>query len=76
MSSIGTRFRNGRLARLIRGMPAGHDTPRTEQSQDNTPYWLLWISAAVASVLCAAAFVLWGITGASTLFDMIVAFCT
>jgi len=27
-------------------------------------------------VLCVVAFVLWGINGASTLFDMIVALCT
>jgi hypothetical protein len=41
-----------------------------------TPYWLLWSTGIVASVLALAAFVLWGINGASALFDMIVAFCT
>ena len=42
----------------------------------NTPYWLLWSTGIVAFVLCIVAFVLWGFGGASTLFDMIVAFCT
>jgi hypothetical protein len=41
-----------------------------------TPYFLLWSTGIVAVVLCVAAFVLWGINGASTLFDMIVALCT
>ena len=76
MSAIGTRIRNGRFARLFRGVPAGHVTPRAEPSPDTTPYWLLWSTGIVAFVLCAAAFVLWGFGGASTLFDMIVAFCT
>jgi hypothetical protein len=30
----------------------------------------------ITFVLCIVAFVLWGTNGASTLFDMIVAFCT
>jgi hypothetical protein len=42
----------------------------------NTPYWLLWSTGIVAFLLGVAAFVLWGTGGASTLFDMIVAFCT
>jgi hypothetical protein len=41
-----------------------------------TPYWLLWSTGMIATVLGIAAFVLWGFNGASTLFDMIVAFCT
>ena len=48
----------------------------TEASPANTPYWLLWSTGIIASVLCIAAFVLWGINGAGTLFDMIVALCT
>ena len=47
-----------------------------QPSVTNTPYWLLWSTGIVAFVLCIAAFVLWGINGANTLFDMIVAFCT
>ena len=76
MNSMGTRFRNGRLARLLRGTPAGHVTSRAEPLPDNTPYWLLWSTGIVAFVLGIVAFVLWGFGGASTLFDMIVAFCT
>jgi len=41
-----------------------------------TPYWLLWSTGIVAVVLSIVAFLLWGINGASTLFDMIVALCT
>lgn len=41
-----------------------------------TPYALLWSTGIVALVLSAVAFVLWGTSGASTLFDMIVALCT
>ena len=67
MSDTRTRVRNGRAARLVR-------SPRAEQPAD-TPYWLLWSTGIVAFVLCAVAFVLWGINGASTLFDMIVALC-
>ena len=41
-----------------------------------TPYRLLWSTGIVAGVLGIVAFVLWGINGTGTLFDMIVAFCT
>ena len=76
MSAIRTRIRNGRIAKLFR---SAHDAPipqDAEPSATNTPYWLLWSTGIVAFVLCIIAFVLWGIGGASTLFDMIVAFCT
>jgi hypothetical protein len=76
MSTIGTRIRNGRIARLFRGSRAEQISPSAEPSPANTPYWLLWSTGIVAFVLCIVAFVLWGINGASTLFDMIVAFCT
>jgi hypothetical protein len=72
MSTIGTRIRNGRIARLLRSTQAAGAEP----SPANTPYWLLWSTGIVAFVLCVVAFVLWGINGANTLFDMIVAFCT
>ncbi len=74
MSTIGTRIRNGRIARLLRSTQAEQISP--QPSPANTPYWLLWSTGIVAFVLCIVAFVLWGINGASTLFDMIVAFCT
>ena len=41
-----------------------------------TPYWLLWSVGVAGVVLCIAAFVLWGVAGATTLFDMIVALCS
>ena len=76
MSTIGTRIRNGHLARFFRRTRAEQMSLATEASPADTPYWLLWSTGIVASVLCIAAFVLWGINGASTLFDMIVALCT
>ena len=76
MSPMGTRIRNGRMARLFRRTHAGQIGPGAEPSPANTPYWLLWSTGTVAFVLCIVAFALWGINGASTLFDMIVAFCT
>ena len=76
MSAIGTRIRNGRFARLRPGARLPGRYTRAEPSPDNTPYWLLWSTGIVAFVLCIVAFVLWGFSGASTLFDMIVAFCT
>jgi hypothetical protein len=39
-------------------------------------YRLLWSAGIAAFVLGLAAFVLWGLSGAGTLFDMIAAFCT
>ena len=41
-----------------------------------TPYWLLWSTGIIAVVLGIGAFLLWGLNGAGTLFDMIVALCT
>jgi len=76
MSAIGTRIRNGRIAGLLRNVHAEPIRQDAEPSDTNTPYWLLWSTGIVAFVLCIVAFVLWGIGGASTLFDMIVAFCT
>ena len=40
-----------------------------------TPHRLLWSVGVTAFVLGLVAFVLWGINGAGTLFDMIAAFC-
>jgi hypothetical protein len=42
----------------------------------DTPYRLLWFTGIVSVGLCLAAFALWGLNGAGTLFDMIAAFCT
>jgi hypothetical protein len=53
--------------------PSG--STRDEAPHADTPYRLLWCSGIIAFVLCISAFFLWGISGAGTLFDMIVAFC-
>jgi hypothetical protein len=76
MSTIGTRIRDGRVARRARNTRAEQISTAAEQSPAGTPYRLLWSAGIVAFVLCVVAFVLWGINGASTLFDMIVALCT
>ncbi len=76
MNAIGTRIRNGHIPRFFRRARAEEISFVTEASPADTPYWLLWSTGIVASVLCIAAFVLWGVNGASTLFDMIVVLCT
>jgi hypothetical protein len=76
MSPIGTPSRDGRVARRARNTPAEQISAAAERSPADTPYRLLWSTGIVAFVLCVVAFVLWGINGASTLFDMIVALCT
>ena len=48
---------------------------RDEAPHADTPYRLLWSSGIITLVLCVIAFLLWGISGAGTLFDMIVALC-
>jgi hypothetical protein len=48
---------------------------RDEALHADTPYRLLWSSGIIAFVLSAIAFLLWGISGTGTLFDMIVALC-
>jgi hypothetical protein len=53
--------------------PSG--STRDEAPHPDTPYRLLWSSGIIAFVLCIIAFLWWGISGAGTLFDMIVALC-
>jgi hypothetical protein len=76
MSAIGGRIRDGRVARLARNPRAEQMRRAAEPSPAHTPYRLLWSTGIVAFVLGVAAFVLWGLNGASTLFDMIVVLCT
>jgi len=76
MSTTGTRIRNGRVARLVHNTRAEQISPAAEPSPANTPYRLLWSTGIIAFVLGIVAFVLWGINGAGTLFDMIVTLCT
>jgi hypothetical protein len=66
------RNRNGDCARHIANARAGRDV---QASSTHTPYWLLWSTAIIALAIGAVAFLLWGVNGASTLFDMILAFC-
>jgi hypothetical protein len=76
MSAIGARIRDGRVARLARTLRAEQMSPAAEPSPAHTPYRLLWSTGIVALLLGVAAFALWGLNGAGTLFDMIAAFCT
>ena len=69
------RLRNGRGTPLARNLLAEQIGPAATPSLDNTPYRLLWWTGIVAVVLGIAAFVLWGLYGAGTLFDMMVALC-
>jgi hypothetical protein len=56
--------------------PSGARTTGGEAAPPaTTPYRLLWSTAIVAAVLSIAAFVLWGVAGAATLLDTIVALC-
>ena len=76
MSTIGTRIRNGRVAQLVRNTRAEKISRAAELSRADTPYRLLWSTGIIVFLLCIVSFVLWGINGANTLFDMIVALCT
>jgi len=76
MSARGAHIHNGRWRGLFRIADAPPTDDRAASPQARPPYWLLWSTGAVAFVLAAVAFVLWGLTGAATLLDMIVAFCT
>jgi hypothetical protein len=75
MSTAGARTRCCRAARLVPNRRAEQIGPAAESSS-NTPYRLLWSTGIIAFVLSVVAFVLWGINGAGTLFDMMVALCT
>jgi hypothetical protein len=44
-------------------------------SSGTAPRRLLWSVGVAAFVLATCAFVLWGVNGAGTLFDMIAAVC-
>ena len=47
-----------------------------QPSSGAPPRRLLWSVGVAAFVLGISAFVLWGVNGAGTLFDMIAAFCS
>src|SRR5262249_27576988 len=69
MSTIGTELPKNRRSRA-------ELSPMAEPSPVDAPSLLLWSTGVVAFGLCMVAFVLWGMTGTRTLFDMIVALCT
>jgi hypothetical protein len=76
MSTSETRVSNSRSIPLVRITGTERITSAADPSPANTPYWLLWSTGVIAFVLGILAFVLWGINGAGTLFDMMVALCT
>ena len=76
MSTIGTRLRNGRVTPLARNSRAERIRLSAAPTLDNTPYRLLWSTGIVAVVLGIAAFVLWGLYGPGTLFDMMITLCS
>jgi hypothetical protein len=76
MSPIGHSIRQGRVARRVRNARTEAIGPAAAPSHAGTSYWLLWLTGTIAFVLCILAFALWGINGASTLFDVMVALCT
>jgi hypothetical protein len=51
-------------------------SPDAEAAPAKPPYRLLWSTGIVVGVLCFIAFVLWGMNGPGTLFDLLVALCT
>src|SRR5436190_11465582 len=63
--SPGRHRPTGARSRLVSRSPA--DPPPA-----NTPYWLLWSIGIIALMLSIVAFMLWGLNGPGTLFDMIV----
>jgi hypothetical protein len=75
MSST-ARIRDGGAARLARSRGAKSPAKDAQPSSPGTtPRRLLWSVGVAGFVLGIIAFVLWGINGAGTLFDMIAAFC-
>jgi len=75
MSIVGAGMQSGRVARFVRNVRVEQIGPAAESSRANTPHRLLWSTGIIAFVLDIAAFVLWSINGAGTLFDMVVALC-
>jgi hypothetical protein len=71
---MGARVRKARIARLVRNAHDEKTRPGAEHDA-GTPYRLLWAVGIITFLLCAAAFALWGIYGANTLFDLIAALC-
>jgi hypothetical protein len=74
MTAIHTDVPDTPSSTASRDARAHHETKAAEGPK--TPYLLLWSTGIAAAVIGIAAFVLWGVNGVSTLFDMIVALCT
>jgi hypothetical protein len=54
--------------------PPQHDAPLSNRRPDSR-HWLLWSTSTAAILLGFAAFMLWGLNGSVTLFDLIAAYC-
>jgi hypothetical protein len=75
MSGITGRTRNGGTTGLARSAGTRSPAKDARPSSGTTPRRLLWSVGVAAFVFAICAFVLWGINGAGTLFDMMAAFC-
>jgi hypothetical protein len=75
MSNPVARTQSSRATRPVPDTRAEQMSLAVESSSD-TPYRLLWSTGIIAFVLSVVAFLLWGIDGPSTLFDMMAALCT
>ena len=75
MSIIGARTGDGGVARRLQS-PGGERIDMAAKSSGDRHYRLLWSAGIIAFALGMAAFVLWGINGAGTLLEMMVALCT
>lgn len=76
MRTTATGFRKSGVVPLLTHTHVEQISPTAGPSPTDTPYFLLWSTGVIAFVLSMVAFMFWGITGATTLFDMIVALCT
>jgi hypothetical protein len=76
MKAVGRSIRNGGADRLFLDRRVEQIDLPAAQSAADPPSRLLWSIGIIAAMLSIAAFLLWGINGASTLFDMMAALCS
>lgn len=72
MSAVGAPLRNdnGSVPLSDRCTKVDKSPPR------DPPHRLLWSTGGIVILLSLAAFAYWGLYGAGTLFDLVVALCT